>query len=222
MKQKVEILKKEDVSEIKKINDKLDEREKVLQKKFEDELASDVRRNDDVKKIKEELENNKLKRLGWVWDLAGAFGLDFPQNDMKTGQLSKFGCWTTLGYEHTQFSGLLLGRAMWTPRQIKSASDSSLATLLNLDYGAKIFFDGIKNFTFSFEMLGRSVMKEDSTENKNKYTFNLSYEVSSNKLLTLSFGKEFDKKPEFGGNLIVALNLVLGFGSSRSFELPNY
>lgn len=168
-----------------------------------------------------DIEESKFERKGWKLDFSCAFGLDFHENDIRSGYLSKYGLWLTGGYEwdNAPISALGVARFIFTPRQKLENSVDTIETLGNFDFGGKFIVDGWKNISFSGELLGRLFFKNDNTaktEKKFRYTFGISYEIYKNKSLTFNIGKEFDKSPKLGGNLILALGLVLGFGSERN------
>ncbi len=85
-----------------------------------------------------------------------------------------------------------------------------------LELGGRIILDKFYKFSISGEIVNRIYLKGENKKSKLRYTINLSYEIFKNKLLTFNIGKDFDMKPVTGGNLIAALNLILGFGAERN------
>ena len=78
--------------------------------------------------------------------------------------------------------------------------------------------------TISFEFLQRrhffnenklSENRVELPENTNRYVFSANYKVGRNQNLSFTYGKNFDNTVSKGGNLIAALNFLIGFGSVR-------
>ncbi|MBL7127988.1 MAG: hypothetical protein ISS16_03285 [Ignavibacteria bacterium] len=211
--EKKRFLYSDDTVKVKLYNHLLDLRLKELQKKYEDE------KDKETKDIETKLEGIQLNRIGWKLDFACGLGLDFPTNDINLSYVNKYGFWLTGGYESDKnIVCLAVARLLFSPGQTTNNTDS-MTTLGSFDYGSRLIIEGFKNFTFSGEILGRTFFKNNntsSTETKFAYSLGLSYEIFKNKLVTFNIGKDFDKNIETGGNLVAALNLILGFGTERN------
>lgn len=208
MKLKLELLEKEDIASADKINLLLDERESELLSLF------NIDQSDEVKQFLEQAEETPFYRYGWKLDLAFGLALDFPTNDFNNSVVTNTGAWLTGGYEDEKsgLTGLALARFTGNPNDKLISGDKENF----FDIGAKIILDRYKRFSIGGELLNRIVLKGNDKESRIRYTLDLSYELFKNKLLTFHIGKDFDSKPETGGNLIAVLNLILGFGSDRS------
>jgi len=167
-----------------------------------------------IEEVKKEAEEVEFKRYGFKLDLASGFALEFPTNEIGYSRFHKLAGWITTGYDWDNDLGLFV-----TGRLSKGHTKDSLGANiypLNIDFGAKFVIDNlVKKFAVSGEVLGKKYLNKEDEDFKWRFSINMSYELFANKLLTFNIGKEFDKKVETGGNLIAALNLILGFGSNR-------
>jgi hypothetical protein len=165
---------------------------------------------------KTKVENTEFKRSGFNLDLAFGLGVDFPTNEMSYSKVSKFGAWLTGDwYISEQMNFLLVSRILAAPNLYDS--NNVKKSLVNFDAGAKLVLENFKKFSVSGEVIYRTyIQKLNDEEGKIRYTLNLAYELFPNKILTFNIGKDFDKNAETGGNIIAALNFILGFGSLKS------
>lgn len=61
---------------------------------------------DTLSKLARRFETENQERVGFIFQLAGAVGATYPQNDFSAGQLNRLGAWTTLSYRLEEPSGL--------------------------------------------------------------------------------------------------------------------
>jgi len=170
---------------------------------------------DSLKSIAEKI---KWKRLGFKLDLCAGAVFDFPNMDFNKGSTTKAGTWLTGGYEWDHLSCLAVIRYLYNPNQVIGMADSLLPKTLfqTLDGGLRIVYNSTDNkFLFSGEALYRSVLEQNVMEPGWRFAINIEYEAMRNIRLNLSLGKDFDGNLSKGGNLITALNLILGLGSNK-------
>ena len=171
---------------------------------------------DNLKKI---AQNIDFARHGWKIDIAGGMSANYPDLQFNNGKISKGGGWITWGYETEKgFSALSILRYLYNPDQI-FADDKHVLMQDNLstfDAGLRILYDNHEKFTFSGEYIYRSVLQKTNVNPTWRYTINADYKVGKNKLLTLAVGRDYDGTFNKDGNLIAALNLLLGFGNNRT------
>lgn len=189
-------------------------------KQIDKEVADDVGRQnaeiiDTLKLIAQTLE---VRRWGFKLDLAGAMELDFSNQQFNDSKISKYGVWLTGGYEFEKAPIVLLGvvRFLNNPDQ-QYIKDDSLVKKNNLegDLGARLVIENIKHFSISGEIVYRTSFNIPEIKPTWRYVLNIDYQFASNKLISFSFGRNFDGTQVKGGTLVAALNLVLGFGSKR-------
>lgn len=189
-----------------KIEILLNERDEILQ--------TQVKK--DIEQEKKKVEEMEFKRYGFKMDIAGGIGLDFPSNVFDSARVNKIAIWLTTGSDFEDDLSLFFASRINIDYNKDSIGNNKSKTFV--EYGLKGACDKlIKKLSISGEALGRSFLKKEDGEFKWRFLLNLSYEIFKNKLLTFNIGKEFDKKIQTGGNLIAALNLILGFGSLRPF-----
>jgi hypothetical protein len=186
----------------------IDARILQIAKEVEEEYKNEL---DELKALASEIH---VRRIGWVWDFAGATALDFANNNFTNSYLTNSGLWTTVGFEgKSNLTLLATGRAMF-----QHANRVTLDTAkTNLDAGARILWQKGK-FNFAGEVLYRqSIVKNGSNGGQWKYDVNAAFLFMPNKTLSFSLGKNFeDLKATYGGNLIAYLNLLIGLGSDRN------
>jgi hypothetical protein len=181
-----------------------------------------------VKSLESQLETFKrltseiqFKRYGWKLDLAGGIVLNYPTQNFDYSLLTRYGAWLTGGYETKKAVNFLaVSRVMLNPAEMYLDENDSMQTAdnLNFDAGAKIEWipnGGMSKFRLSGEGIYRTSFNNSAIKDRIRYTINLSYEIEKNTLLNFSVGKNFDTPTKVGGNLIAALNLLIGFGNNR-------
>lgn len=169
-------------------------------------------------KIRKDIENLKLERYGFFLDISMGTVLDFNNNKFNNSKVTKVGGWVTGGYNWEKHSSTLIfmGRYLYNP-------DSPLANLAlkkenlhTLDMGSRLVLKLLdEKFLMSGECMYRSILNKSDFESSWKYLLNFEYELAKNQRLTFSFGKNFDGEYEKKGNLIVALNLIVGLGKIK-------
>lgn len=169
---------------------------------------------DSLKQLTSEI---KFDRYGFKLDFAGGLALDFPDRRLNYSKVMRAGLWITTGYESMyKWSILCAGKFLASPdKEITENNTIIKKNVYNLDLGVRAIVDKIKNFSLSFEYIYRKYFNTGDNPSKFKYDLSLGYELGKNKILTFSIGRNFEGITTTGGNLIAALNLVLGFGSKR-------
>lgn len=163
----------------------------------------------------------KNERKGFFLDFAGGFALDFRDNRFDNSNVYRGGAWLTGGLEggNNGLTYLFIARYLYNPETLFAAPNNSIQTtdLSTFDAGARLLLNAAKGkFTLSTEAVYRSVFNVPEINPSWRFILNTEYDVGINKKLTFSFGKDFDGTISTGGNVIAALNLILGFGGERS------
>ena len=171
-----------------------------------------------------QLSETKLERKGLALDAAGGFVTDFPNQVFDQATVVKYGAWLTLSHEGMKnFSFLIVARELFQKEESYTDENDNIliADLHHTDGGIRFILDKDK-FSFSLEALGRMTGGGDHIKKENKSAWklllNASYDLGNNKIITFNFGRDFDGTVNKDGNLIAALNLVLGFGSKRKIN----
>lgn len=192
---------------------KMVERRAAMEEEIEREWdAAEVAR---LSKLGEDFE---IEREGAFLDLSTGLAIEFVDRDFGNGQFRQGGLWLTGGYTLPGFTATGMGRLLFEAPVTVALSDSTSRSdnVKDLDLGANIAFD--KNgrpFTFSLEWLLRMKWTGEETTDTWRLVANASYSFQENKAITFSFGRNFDGTTTQGGNLVAALNLLLGFGGSK-------
>ncbi len=172
---------------------------------------------DDYEKVKAMIKKIDIDRYGWKLDFAVGASDNFPQQVFDSVKLDKAGAWFTGGYStQSGFSALGIVRYLFSPDKVYADENGVLNRddLSTLDGGVRVLYDGTSsNFTFSGEAIYRSVLNKTDVKPTWRFTINADYEISPAKILTFAFGRDFDGKFNKGGNVIAAINFVMGFGN---------
>jgi hypothetical protein len=164
-----------------------------------------------TKKAANEMKN---ERKGFFLDFSGGFAYDFPDNTIGNGKLYRGGAWITGGNENGNrgVTSMFIARYLYNPESIFADPNGILKedNVSAFDAGARLLFSAKARFTFSGEALYRSVLGNHDIDPSWRLVFNTEYDVGFNKKLTFSFGRDFDGTISKGGNLVAALNLIMG------------
>lgn len=160
-------------------------------------------------KIHEILEALEFERKGWKLDFNSAIAWRFPDQSYSRRALDQTGAWLSGGYEfQNNISILCLLRYQYFSDNALIGRTKNSA----LDGGARLLYTRSK-FTLSAELVYRNNI--DIEDQKYKYLINLDYKIGDNQKLNLSFGKDFNGVFTKDGNVISALNFLMGFGNKR-------
>ncbi len=170
--------------------------------------------NEEFKQISNRID---LTRTKFKLDFNAAISYNFENQIFSNGKADKIAAWLTGGYEWN--SGLsLLGivRYLHNP-DARFLNDLDIVEVKNLNMingGLKIQYEKNK-FAISSEFLSQNVTNNDTIESGVKFLINTEYRVAPNMKLSMTFGKDFTGMITKEGNVISALNFLMGFGSKR-------
>lgn len=174
--------------------------------------------------IQEQIGRTRLRRTGFKLDVAAGLVFDFPDRSIRSGDLVRGGAWLTTGYDWG--GGVALGVARFMGSQRGIGSDA-------FDLGGRLDLDRDR-FALSMEAVYRwlpqaetiDVIAANQSGDPNApvmqvaigdHTWRLSggieYSVAKNQTLSFNFGRDFEGRRE--GNLIAALNFIVGLGTER-------
>ncbi len=158
------------------------------------------------------VKNIDFKRVGWKLDVNSAVAYHFPDRVYTDRKIDQYGIWLSGGIE-LDSSLLFLGIV-----RVQHFSQNNLIGREKnnaLDVGLRLLWP-INKFSLSGELLYRN--NKNILDQGMKYLFNLDYNIGSNYKLNLSFGKDFDGTVSKNGNVISALNFLMGFGNKRKMS----
>jgi len=160
-------------------------------------------------------------RYGLKLDLAGGMSYIFPSQVYSNGTLNNAGVWLTGGYDAPSGDVAILGiaRYLYNPKQAYADADDVLkqSDLSTFDTGARLLFSTKDSkFTFGGEVVYRSILNDTPVKPSYHYSISTDYQVGKNQLISFNFGRDFDGTINKGGNLLAALNFIIGFGSNHS------
>ena len=91
--------------------------------------------------------------------------------------------------------------------------------LSTFDTGMRLLFNSKNNkFTFGGELIYRSILNAAVTTSSYRYAINSDYEVGKNQIISFVFGRDFNGTINKSGNLLAALNFIIGFGNGKSIK----
>jgi len=191
------------------------------------EITASIQNDDQFKQQIEELSQEvKLTRYGFKMDLAGAWAVHFPSQSFSNRELSRFGVWLTAGYEtdpsDKEGTWSFLGVARYLQNYneaFKDANDLILqADNSYFDIGARLIYTYHNKVSLSGEIVNRSNTSGKNIKETTRFVFNLNYQLPDNKLITFSYGKDFNNAINKSGDLVAALGLIVGIGSKRPLK----
>lgn len=163
--------------------------------------------------------NIDFRRVGWKLDAAAGISYYFSAQVYNSGKINNAGAWLTGGYEDESGVSLLaIARYLYNPLQAYADANNVLkqADLSAFDTGARLLYDTQTNkLTFGGEVVYRSILNSPVVKPSVRYTFTADYQIGKNQLISFVYGKDFDGTVNKGGNLLAALNFIIGFGNSR-------
>lgn len=181
----------------------------------------------EYKSSKEEERKKSLKTLaaldvvrsGLFLDVAVGTVLDFPTPVFEYSEINKYGAWITGGYDDKNWSLMALGRVLQNKKTpfLNDSNFVKISASTSLDFGVRVLYKKNK-FNVSLEGISRSYLDSKNYVNGWKATFYLSYDLGNNKLVTLNISRDFNGTTTTKGNLLTALNLIIGLGSNRQIK----
>ena len=199
------------------------DRQQARKAELSDLLDRDA--HEDRTKRLEELANDlTIERQGWFLDMSAGLAIEFVDRDFDNGQFRKGGLWFSGGYTCPGFTLTGLTRTLWGAPVGVMRDDSSevMEDPMDTDLGINLAYDKTgSKFTVSGEFLMRWNKLGATTNDTWRLVANAAYAFKENKALTFSFGRNFDGTTTEGGNLVAALNLMLGFGGGKKISPGN-
>jgi hypothetical protein len=172
-----------------------------------------------------------FRRYGFSMDWAAGTVVDFDDSAFNRSYLSKFATWLTFGYEGHNGSNVMFLMRYAANFNRFYRNDLNLVVkdidIGDLDMGLRLYKDFNDKLTLSVEYINRLPFYSNSNYISNrvstplrtdKYDFSLNYKVGKNQNLSFTYGKNFDNKVTKTGNLIAAVNYMIGLGSARGLS----
>lgn len=169
-----------------------------------------------------------FRRYGFTMDWAAGSVIDFPDSSFNRSYLSKFATWFTFGYEWQNGNNVMfLARYAANMNRFYKNDLNQLVRDIDigdLDLGIRFYRDFTDKLTLSFEYINRLPFYSETNYAANnvstpsrtdKYDFSLNYKVGKNQNLSFTYGKNYDNTVTKSGNLIAAVNFMIGLGSAR-------
>lgn len=165
-------------------------------------------------------QNIDFNREQFKLDFNGAMSINFADQIYENGEVNKVAAWLTGSYEwKSGLSVLGIARYLYNPDQgfLDDLGIMMVDDLSIFNFGGKLQYS--KNrFSSSFELLSQSSLNNDAVESGTKYLFNAQYKLDDNVVLSFVFGKDYDNMFTEQGNVISALNFLMGLGSKREVK----
>ena len=185
-----------------------------------EEVEFELRQNSEsqINELKNLASEIKFKRYGFKIDLATGMGLNFPAGNFDYSKIDRVGAWLTGGYDgENNLSLLAAARLFFKPDLLYYDTNNNLSSHddFSFDVGVKIIIDDIYRFSLSGELLYQSILNHNEINGSYKYDLSIFYSLTNDYILSFTFGKDFENNIRKGGNLIAAINLLMGFGSER-------
>jgi hypothetical protein len=172
--------------------------------------ARNLALQDSIKKVAQGLD---FTREGFMLDVAEGLAYNFVSQ--ANGTLYNSGAWITAGQQWADGIELLgIVRYLYNPENTGSILSST--NYHTIDAGARVLYDPQNNkFSFGLEGIYRNVSGTTAIKSSYRYALTADYRIGNNQALSFNIGRDFDGTVNKGGNLIAALNFLIGFGSTR-------
>lgn len=199
------------------LKDARDKRENLINLNYKSELTQEIQ---NIKYLASKI---KFERSGFKLDLGLGLGFDFAKQNWDNATLFKYGAWLNGGNvyhlkKNQSFIWLITSRLLMFPGEEYRKGDILLTSdNLRFDFGGRLIYKLPNKLSFSSEFLSRSLVNNKDIPHTYRFTFNFDYQLLPNQVLTLSLGRDFDGTKTKDGNLIAALNFIMGFGNKRPF-----
>lgn len=210
----------------------LEARIKLLNEQV-DSLDALIVNDPSIKTIKDFFTNE----YGWSMEIAGGWGIDYADTDIKSGEFERFGLWATVqkgfgknfisnkGKSMLGFEPKLIGVLRYTYTRSDSLNNPGI-----LDSGLRFKLNREK-LSLSFEFIGRTQFKgsglnqqSDNKEltirwnGKSRKVFNLEYLINERILATFSFGDDLPL-PGVQSDRTLILQTGIKFGLGKLYKL---
>jgi len=179
-------------------------------------------------KLSELSKQTSFKRYGFTMDWAAGTVVDFADSTFNQSYLSKFATWLTFGYEGQNGNNIMFLLRYSANFNRFYKNDLNLIVkdidMGDLDMGLRFYKDFSDKLTISAEYINRLPFYNDavylsnhvsSPSRTDKYDFSVNYKIGKNQNLSFTYGKNFDNTITKSGNLIAAVNFMIGLGSAR-------
>ncbi|WP_343524517.1 hypothetical protein [Pedobacter sp.] len=189
-----------------------------LNKGFKKEIQAELAKQSKLEAdLQEDAKTFTGNREGLSVDIAGGVSTEFREKRFNNSKIFNSGIWSTFGYNWANgFSVLGLARYLYNPDEVFALDNmkNSIANLSTFDTGLRFIFTKGK-FGGGAEALYRSILTSGTTKPSWRLVANADYALADNQKIIFSFGCNFDGTITKNGNLVAALTLLFGFGTSR-------
>jgi len=189
-----------------------------LNKGFKKEIQAELAKQSKLEAdLQEEAKTFTGNREGLSVDIAGGLSTEFREKRFDNSKLFNSGVWTTFGYNWANGSSILgLARYLYNPDEIFALDNlkNNIGNISTFDTGLRFIFTKNK-FGGGAEALYRSILTSGTVKPSWRLVANADYALANNQKIIFSFGRNFDGTVTKNGNLVAALTLLFGFGTSR-------
>lgn len=198
------------------LTDAIIDRTKRQQELYKEVEASN---NEEIEQLKKDLNSIIFKRQGFFLNVAGGFSWDLTDS---TTSFYRGGIWVNPGYQADRLNWIGIGRLLSHEQIPTQNSEGVLDTVqfTTFDFGLKLEYQTDRNASLSGEFIYRTVPASD-IESSYRAVLNLSYNLSKDIKLNLTYGKDFDLFINGKPQNIALVNMVFGLGSTRKLKSEN-
>lgn len=158
-----------------------------------------------IAKEQEKLGDLSVDREGFFLDLALASAWQYPDDQLDSGSLLRWGVWLTPSWNQESFSAIAVLR--YTGDGVHAANDE-------IDLGGRLLYSAA-SFAISGEYVHRSQPNASGAAAKYRLAGVFDYEMKKGIWVSATFGRDYGA-PLGGATLLARLGLSLNVASSRS------
>jgi len=189
-----------------------------LNKSFKEDIQAELAQQSKLEAdLQAEAKTFTGSRQGLSVDIAGGLSAEFRDKRFNNSKIFNSGVWSTFGYNWANGSSVLgLARYLYNPDEIFALDNvkNDVANLSTFDTGLRFIYSKGK-FGGGAEAIYRSILSSGTIKPSWRLVANADYALNDNQKIIFSFGRNFDGTITKNGNLVAALTLLFGFGTSR-------
>lgn len=163
-----------------------------------------------------------LKEKGNKLDISLGLVYDALESNFDNGEVIKGGIWATYEWSEDNLRDkgiamIFLVRYLYNPNLSFIDENATVVEedVTNFDLGGRLYYQKKDDpLSVSLEWIYRDY-STNSLENGTRYSLNIAYDIGVNNQLSLALGKNYDGIVTRKGDVIAALNLLIGLAASK-------
>jgi hypothetical protein len=157
-----------------------------------------------------EIASRDNERVGFMVQLAGGAGFNYPQSEFDRGTVDRWGIWGTIAYRLEQPDVHLMA----VTRVLRNETEAEPNLF---DTGGRVYFQ-LERLGISAEFVRRT--PSEGSGSSNRTVGLLEYRATDDLYVTASFGKDYKQADDDRSPVVAALGLNFHFGTRPQLLVP--